>query len=794
MAIDRNLLRQVSAKTTPPQSGIAGLIRGIHRLPELRDWVTFETIALPPIPVIRSNEWVLVSLLTVSKQSADGNDGYAVPWGVVEWAVPTMQVVQKLDLRSIKADNPLWKPQIISDLPADVTIALTPQTRNIYGNALFAHLDDFCSNTTKTAADFAELAPYYSGILPREFYAYYHDLVPESQQWLSPDVPAMTIDPLLGAEMSADVNFTRSKAHPKILRNLSARLDEWLKQCAAIAKELPGDSAQQTEHLLNLLTEIDKRRILPGFRLAFVGEFSRGKSQTIDRLLATDILPKGALPTTATLTSIVAGDPEQMEVRINGEIQIRSLTEISWEDLLATDEAGSEQEVFAGVRISLNHQWLRSLDLEIIDTPGAGDLSERRINLVCEVLNQCDAAVLVIDANSPFSMTEAAFLEQEVIGRHIPRVMVVVTKLDTIALAERSNLMQNICRRIANVASDLAILPTYPIDDSHSEADALAEIITQIETLVERGDRAVWRSRQVSAQINDWLQHSIDIAQSTIAAISMSPQARTSYLQQAQNEISSADIKWGTLRIEIDTIRRKRAQELRQQMISQQDEIVDRLNFEIQKSPDLKNWWQCDLSFKLRRELTMLSRTMEGFLIKFLAEDFDTLQREVATIFNANLHRPEVAPPEAAKFQLAIEERSIPDVQKIRLLTRLGSSVVMIGGSVLGPISVVAGTSIGVVSEVLLTKKLDAQRKVLSAELNRIVEISIEEYYQKVNERLRELYQIIIDDLDRERSTWKHTKKTALTMNLSSTQQTRQDWQKIVDKAEALQQEISSSL
>ena len=83
MEIDRNLLKKISAKTTPPQSGIAALTRGIHRLPGLRDWVTFETIALPPIPVIRSGEWVIVSLLTVAKKSPEGNDGYAVPWAVV---------------------------------------------------------------------------------------------------------------------------------------------------------------------------------------------------------------------------------------------------------------------------------------------------------------------------------------------------------------------------------------------------------------------------------------------------------------------------------------------------------------------------------------------------------------------------------------------------------------------------------------------------------------------------------------------------------------------------------------
>jgi GTPase SAR1 family protein len=798
MAIDKNLLRQISAKTSIDRSGIASLSRGIHRLPELREWVTLETIAMSPVPVQRLGEWALVSLLTVLKKNQDVTNCYLTPWAVVEWSLSTMQVTKKIDLRSVKENNPLWKSRSIVAQPADLSVNLNSQLLTLRENNLFSKLDKFCSDPSRSQEDFAELAQHYSGILPKEFYLFYHDLVPESKQWLIADVPAITLEIIDSNPVepkSSEVNIQNSISQTKSPSDLTNKLSDWLQQCTEITKALPHDLQDLTAHLSSLLTAIDKRRILPGFRLAFVGEFSRGKSHLINRLLGREILPEGALPTTATLTSIVAGLEERMEVRVSGKTEVRYLDDISWEDLLATDDAGSETEVFAGVRISLNHQWLKSLDIEIIDTPGAGDLSERRINMVSDILNQCDGAILTVSANSPFSMTEAAFLEQEVLGRHIPRVMVAVSKLDTILPADKANVMNNIRHRIANTAGDIPVLSTHPIEDSLSETDALATIIAQIESLVDRGERRIWRSRQVSDQLSDWLGHAIEIFQGAIAAMTMTSAQRKDALRQAENEIEQADLDWDNLRIKIDTLRLKRTKEIHQQINSCQQELIENLEFEIQKVPDLKIWWERDLPFRLRRELTMISRRNEGFLIKLLTEDIQWLQCEVAKIFSTNIQQSVFNQQQVTGIQFKLDNQDITDLQKYRLFTRLGTTAAMIGGSILGgPIGIAASTGILLASEGYLNKELDVQRLVLSDELKRVVDISINEYCQQVSERLRQLYQVIIDDIVTEQTAWKYSKKASLTFDESSTTQAQNDWQQVLAKAVKLQQEIISAL
>ncbi|WP_414545181.1 dynamin family protein [Nostoc sp. CCY0012] len=797
MNVDRNLLRQLSTETTTQQNGIASLPRGIHRLSDLRDWVTFETVALAPIPVQRLGEWGIISLLTVPKNSNDKTEGYATPWAVVEWSLATMQVVKKVDLRPIKANNPQWHPQVISIQPADTSVNLTPQIRTLRENTLFSTLDNFCSSISKSKEDFLELAKYYSGLLPKEFYLYYHDLIPESKDWLLPNVPAISLEVANSEEENIaldKLNIQVPEISIKVPSDLTEKLDNWFKQCTDITSSLSSENQELGKRMSLLLTAIDKRRILPGFRLAFVGEFSRGKSYLINRLLHRNILPEGILPTTATLTSIVAGSEEQMEVRVGRKVDIRPLEEASWEELLATDQAGSDKEVFAGVRISLNHEWLRSLDIEIIDTPGAGDLSDRRANMVSDLLNQCDAAVLLVSATSPFSMTEAAFLEQEVIGRHVSRIIVAVSKVDMIPPEERAKVMQNICHRITNVASNIPVLSTYPIEESQQEADTLASIITEIESLVAQGERRVWRSRQVCKQLSDWLSQVTEIAQGAISTVRMNAEEIKRSLRQAENEIEKADITWDNLRLELDKRRLRRAKEIRQQVTTNQKELIENLEFEIQRTLDLKLWWERDLPFRLRRELTILSRKFESFLLKFLSQDVEWLQNEVATLFNTTLKQQVFTSQQDIGIQFQIENRDITDVQRYRLFTRIGSTAAMIAGSVLGgPIGIAASTGVLLISEQYINKELDTQREVLSGDLKRVVEASIDEYCQQVSERLRQLYQRIMDDIESEQEAWKFTKKAAFNIDKSDTQNEKK-WQQIIEITLALKQEIASAL
>lgn len=60
----------------------------------------------------------------------------------------------------------------------------------------------------------------------------------------------------------------------------------------------------------------------------------------------------------------------------------------------------------------INSKWLKENNIEIIDTPEAGDLSESRAKDIGDMLLGCDGAIITISAAAALSLTEKLFLEK----------------------------------------------------------------------------------------------------------------------------------------------------------------------------------------------------------------------------------------------------------------------------------------------------------------------------------------------------------------------------------------------
>src|SRR5579885_2981730 len=156
---------------------------------------------------------------------------------------------------------------------------------------------------------------------------------------------------------------------PRSLPNdLSTMIGPWFAQVADMAE------AYHVQSVTAALQRLHAHWNIPGFRLAFVGEFSRGKSTLINRLLDRMLLPVAVLPTTACMTSIIPGKEDQLTVNFSDGLQeVRPLEASSWSDLIAGGETEKNREKETTVRVTLKHSWLQEMGIEIIDTPGTGD-------------------------------------------------------------------------------------------------------------------------------------------------------------------------------------------------------------------------------------------------------------------------------------------------------------------------------------------------------------------------------------------------------------------------------------
>ena len=367
-------------------------------------------------------------------------------------------------------------------------------------------------------------------------------------------------------------------------QDLSERINSWLSKCMVLAK------TSGCQDFTAELEAIHTRWQLPGFRLAFVGEFNRGKSSLINRLLDCSLLPVGNCPTTATVTSIVAGTEDRMEIRfVKSDWQSRPLVTSSWEDLTAIDRKGNEKDVVGQVRLTLNHDWLEDLDVELIDTPGVGDLSGRRASLAFDLLSQCDAAVFVVSATVSFSLTEATFLQQEVMGRHVTQILVVVSKLDLIPQEEQAIAFETIRKRISKISPEIPVLPLHSIDPIVSEGKVLAAVKTQIESMVAKGERRMWRSRKIAGQITDYLSHLIEAGELAIATAKFNEGEREQAFNQTKEKIRRAELNWKELRLNLDQRRLQHTKALQQKVFPAKAELLDILSFELKKNTESEN-------------------------------------------------------------------------------------------------------------------------------------------------------------------------------------------------------------
>ncbi|MBD2207431.1 dynamin family protein [Calothrix sp. FACHB-1219] len=768
MPIDRDILRQVSVKTDK-QTGVGALPRSIHKTPSLRKWVTLETIALPPVPVNKQGNWQLISLLVVPASEGDTQQ-WKAPWGSVEWSWCDRQVVQTIDLRD-RQDIASLRGSAISLYPTAANLILNPASRTRKENNLYAALDRILATPSYGEVDLSSLAVHYAALLPAAIYPYYWALIPESKAWLRYDVPCSS--PILTSP------------------DLTPQVNHWLHQSLHLA-ESSGLTAVVAE-MQKLTTLLN----LPGFRVGLVGEFNRGKSTLVNRLLNRCVVPVGIVPTTAVLTSIADGNPERMEVHSRQGTQVRPLDMSSWDDLLATDTAAS-QEAIAGVQLTLDEPWLQKLDIELVDTPGTSDLDGVRTSLVFNVLDRCDAVVMVVSAIAPFSLTETAFLKQQVIGRHINRILVVVSHLDTIACSERNRLFEHICQRVRKVSENIPILPLHPVNDD-SEALTLEAVRCQIATMVS-GSRRALRSQQVAAQLADSLSNLIKISENAIISARIDPVAKEKALQQAQAQAKKAAFNWQKICRELDNRKNKCLQKLQDKILDFKEDFIDILSFELSRTPNPKFWWEKELPFRLRRELPAIGKKSEGFLLQAIASDFEWLQVEVSRVFDIKMNwKGESAivlaspidnnyQPENMQPQL-----EIIDIQQYRLMARIGSSMAMIGGYIFGgPVGVMANMGIAVLSEGFLNKTLEEQRQLIKDKLPEIIDRAFAEHCEQVAKRMSNLYQQLIDDTKRQQSTWESAKNIAAESLVVG--ENEAIWQEMITSATALKVEISKHL
>jgi GTP-binding protein EngB required for normal cell division len=234
------------------------------------------------------------------------------------------------------------------------------------------------------------------------------------------------------------MNATATDHHAGALEEYSKRKLE----LAGTVRNLLNFAEQRKDEMVvgdcrRLLARLAEDR----FNLAFVGQFSRGKSWLMNATLGAEKLPTGVLPLTSVITTVAYGETECVLLQREGstlpqEIRLEQLPEY----VTQTGNPGNEKKVTLA-EIQLPHQLLR-LGAHFIDTPGIASAIRANTRATRQFLPEIDAAILVTTFESPFAESELNFLRE--VRSHARTVFVVVNKQDLVSTDEKDAVVQAI--------------------------------------------------------------------------------------------------------------------------------------------------------------------------------------------------------------------------------------------------------------------------------------------------------------------------------------------------------------
>ena len=174
-----------------------------------------------------------------------------------------------------------------------------------------------------------------------------------------------------------------------------------------------------------------------GIDVAVFGRFKAGKSSFLNHLTGRDVLPIGVVPLTAVITRLRFGPVERAEVcYVDGRAEVIPVKDIG--HFVGEKENHENRRQVASVEVELPA--LGGLaPLQFVDTPGLGSAFRHNTEAALEWLPNVGAALVAVSSDAPLSERDMTLLEE--LRRHTPKIVLLLTKADLLADAQRGEVL-----------------------------------------------------------------------------------------------------------------------------------------------------------------------------------------------------------------------------------------------------------------------------------------------------------------------------------------------------------------
>lgn len=547
---------------------------------------------------------------------------------------------------------------------------------------------------------------------------------------------------------------------PEVKKERIRFIDSELKELI----EAVGEQCRQQKQT-GMLNEVDmiKRYVQSmKFTVTVVGEFSRGKSTLINQLIGSEIMPVGNLPTTAMLTKITYNDsPMLVHINERGRKTQLTLAPDSWDGLTA-DMNGNDAKgvVYAGVP----EQWLLANDIELIDTPGAGDLQDKRMEYVDQAIMTSDCAILTISAVNGLSMTEKMFLEERILTRQVPRILLAVTKLDLVQKDERVTVLNYIRNKLKEWNVEV---PVYITREDINELPegigaGVGAMKSQLEAWAKDDGHLMRKNRTAYAALDEIitiLQHNIE---TKLSLYDMEEGKRKEAAAKQKEQIRNNELRWEDLQTQMLMRCNNNFEWMQNTITEKQEAVIERIQYELERTSNPKEWWEKDYPYRLKMEMVALGAGLENGLQQLFAKDLAWLNNILENDYKTNILQEKEAMAEKELFKKwnSSEDVELTDIKKGRLFSRIGTGVASAGGYLLfgafglSPLGAIVGIGGGILSEIFLNRSIEAQKRKLTDLVRTQVPKVIDQAVAEVEQKVRKAYDAVISQARQKEASW----------------------------------------
>lgn len=536
------------------------------------------------------------------------------------------------------------------------------------------------------------------------------------------------------------------------------------------------------------------------FTVSVVGEFSRGKSTLLNNLLDNAaMLPVGNLPTTAIMTRIRFANQTKMAVfdEKGSRVAMLDVKPESWDNLVANNFG--EKQPQGSIIVGIPNQWLASNNMELIDCPGAGDLSEERTKQIANTLERTDGAIICLTATSALAQTEKEFILQRILKQKTPFSIIVINKLDLVKKEQRNGIVDYVHNvlKLNNMNIPVYIPDVEMPDDTYDNIKGIERIKDAISSWANDPRRQALTDLWIKSRVLDVVFMASDALKEQQKVLDVAKEKSQEIILNKKNALEKLELLWSELEINLQEKSNECYIKFMEKVKEYTDTTIERLQHEANHTASPDKWWQEDYPYRLKVELANMSVGLDNLISQIIARDVRWFNQMLDQKFKNFIQIESTSVTDKADYIAEKSNRKVEfeDLNRKQNFARLGTTALCIA-SYFTPLGFMGSMGIGaggaILQSTFFKKKIEEQKAQLKDSIAKDIPQIVDNAISKSEIRIKMLYNSILEQSEKKKDLWKEAQFLAIeTENKPKTEQQQKELQNHILELESIIKQLN---